>query len=93
MKTKSIILGTSADGRPVIVEQLMKGAISSGFVVSSWALVFDSKKEAAESLSANPCKKGYKCYTLTDTQAKILDLIKNAKPSQYIRLSDFLKLK
>jgi len=90
---KTVILSTGGNGQPIILEQVMRGALSSGFTVSKSSLIFESKKEAEETIKNHPCGKGYKCYTLTDTQVKILDLIKNSKKSQYIRLCDFLKLK
>lgn len=90
---KTIILQEGNDGRIVVLEQIMRGALSSGWVISKRVLIFNSKKEAGEAIKAHPCKKGFKPYTLNPIQAQALETIKNTEARLYIKMCDFLALK
>jgi len=90
---KTIILQTGMDGRVVVLEQIMRGALASGWVVSKSALIFNSKKEAQETIKSHPCGKGCKAYTLNPKQAQALELLKNAEARLYIKIIDFLMIK
>ena len=90
---KTIILQTGTDGRVVVLEQIMCGALASGWVVSKSALIFNSKKEAQETIKNHPCGKGCKAYALNPKQAQALELLKKAEARLYIKIIDFLMIK
>ena len=87
---KTIILSKGATGRDSVLEQVMAGALSFGFVITERVKVFNSRKEAAEMLAAHPCRKGCKVYTLNKKQADSLKYLKNGL---CYHLADFLKIK
>lgn len=90
---KTIILQTGTDGRVVVLEQIMRGALASGWVISKSALMFNSKKEAQETIKSHPCGKGCKVYPLNPRQAQALANLKNTEARLYIKIIDFLAIK
>lgn len=90
---KTIILSASGVGRVSVLESVMRGALSFGYVVSKRSKVYDSKKEAAEMLKAHPCRKGCKVYTLNKKQAQIISDLQQSKSDLYIDLYKFLNIK
>ena len=90
MAKKTIIIENGMDGRLCVLEQVMRGALAFGYVISKQTKVYDSKKEASEMLATHPCRKGCKLYTLSKKQ---VTLLKELKHGYVFHLGDFLKIK
>ena len=91
--TKTIILHKDGNGSTTVVEEIMRGAIASGYVISKSTLLFKSKKEAQDILKNHPCRSGYKVYTLNHDQEIIVKQIKRNKERFFIPLNAFLRIK
>lgn len=90
---RTIVLETNSTGRTTILESIMKGALAFGYGITKRTIVFNSKKEAIETLSEHPCRKGCKFYTLSKKQSQIIADIKSSKSDLYIDFIKFEKAK
>ena len=90
---KTIVMSTGANGSPCALEQVMKAALAYGFVISKRTLMFNSKKEAHETMKAHTCGRGLTYYTLNDKQVQILTELKEKGSPLYIQIWRFLSLK
>ena len=89
---KTIILSYEENERPKVLEQVMQGALSFGFVITYYVKVFDTKKEAQETIKNHACKiKKAKYIPLNKKQLNALIYLKNHK--RYFYINDFLQLK
>ena len=91
---KTIVIATEKDGRTMILQQVMRGALSFGYVFDKFTKVFGTKKDAYETLKNHPCKTNnrFKYIVLNKTQIRCLNYLLS-KDHGYIKLNDFLNLK
>lgn len=88
---KTIILSFEETEKPRVLEQVMRGALSFGFVITKYVKVFDTKKEAQETIKNHVCKiKKVKYMTLNKKQIKALNYLQTKKG--YFYINDFIKL-
>lgn len=94
MKKTVILSKNKPQERITILEQIMRGAFASGFVISKDSIIFNSKKEAQEMLKNHPCGSGFFAYTLNPAQERFLYFIKKANTrALFIDITTFLKIK
>lgn len=94
MNKKTIVLKIKEGEQIAVLESVMRGALSYIFVISKYTKVFDSRKEAEETIKNHPAKprnKDIKYLTLNDTQSRAIEYLKTRKG--YIKINDFLSLK
>ena len=89
---KTIILCYEENDRPKVLEQVMRGALSFGFVITKYVKVFSTKKEAQETIKNHVCKiKKAKYVTLNKKQINALKYLETKKG--YFYINDFVNLK
>ena len=74
------------------LEQIMRGALAFGRVVSKRTILFDSVKQAKERIKNHVCGKGCKVYPLNKKQVEIIEKLKQLD-NKYILFKDFDNIK
>lgn len=85
---KTIILGEY--NHPL--EQIMRGALAFGRVISKRTILFDSVKEAKETIKNHVCGWGCKVYPLNKKQVELIEKLKQLD-NKYILFKDFDNIK
>jgi len=91
---KTIVIRTNdINGKALILDEIMQGAMRWGYTFNKDTIVFNTKKEAMEAYKAHPCKnRGVKYIMLNSKQLKYTDFIKSSKERYCIALDKFLNL-
>lgn len=92
---KTIVVKISEINKNAIVlDGIMKGALRYGYTINKDTIVFNTKKEAQETLKNHSCNhKGLKYITLNKKQLKIVNIIKKSEKRYCITLENFLMIK
>lgn len=92
---KTIVVKISEINENVIVlDGIMKGALSYSYKINKDTIVFNTKKEAQETLKNHSCNdKGLKYITLNKKQLKVVNIIKKSEKRYCISLENFLMIK
>ena len=91
---KTIVVKISEINEKVIaLDGIMKGALSYGYAINKDTIVFNTKKEAQETLKNHSCNKGLKYIALNKKQLKIVNIIKKSEKRYCITLENFLMIK
>ena len=89
---KKTIVVENDNGKIKILDGIMKGALSFGYGISKYTLIFDSKKDAKEQLKDHPCKSGLKYVSLNESQTYYVNFIKRTKQRYFMDSNTFMSL-